>query len=98
MDNVDLFVGLVRRRLAFRIIVLLTKHREMLTSEFVIMLDHRYSEEAIKRALTYLLKHGLVKKMRRGHSRIIMLNTENDFEEARRICESATREEPMGRV
>jgi len=79
MDNVDLFVGLVRRRLAFRIIVLLTKHREMLTSEFAIMLDHRYSEEAIKRALTYLLKHGLVKKMRRGHSRIIMLNTENDF-------------------
>jgi len=79
MDNVDLFVGLVRRRLAFRIIVLLTKHREMLTSEFTILLDHRYSEEAIKRALTYLLKHGLVKKIRRGHSRIIMLNTENDF-------------------
>jgi len=79
MDNVDLFVRLVRRTLAFRIIVLLTKHHELFTSELTIMLDHRYSEEAVKRALTYLLHHGLVKKIRRGHSRIIMLNTENDF-------------------
>jgi len=78
MDNVDLFVGLVRRTLAFRIIVLLTKHHELLTSELIIMLDHRYSEEAIKRALTYLLHNGLVRKIRRGHSRIIMLN-ENEF-------------------
>jgi len=77
MDNVDLFVGLVRRTLAFRIIVLLTKHHELFTSELTLMLDHRYSEEAIKRALTYLLRNGLV--IRRGHSRIIMLNTENDF-------------------
>jgi len=79
MDNIDLFIGLAKRSLAFRIIVLLTKHHELLTSELIIMLDHRYSEEAIKRALTYLLKHDLIKKIRRGHSRIIMLNTENDF-------------------
>jgi len=78
MDNIDLFIGLVKRSLAFRIMVLLTKHHELLTSELTIMLDHRYSEEAIKRALTYLLRNGLVKKIRRGHSRIIMLN-ENDF-------------------
>jgi len=79
LDSVNLFIELTKRKLAFKIVVLLSKHRELLTSEFIIMLDHRYSEEAIKRALTYLLKHGLVRKIRRGHSRIIMLNTENDF-------------------
>ena len=79
LDSLDLFVELVRRSLAFRIVELLTRHRELLTSELIIMLGNRYSEEAIKRALTYLLRNGLVKKMRRGHSRIIMLNTENDF-------------------
>jgi predicted transcriptional regulator len=77
--DIDLFIELTRRRLAFRIITLLTKHSELLTSELIILLDHRYSEEAIKRALTYLLRNGLIKKIRRGHSRIIMLNTENDF-------------------
>jgi DNA-binding transcriptional ArsR family regulator len=74
LDPPELFAELVRRSLAFRIIVLLTKHRELLTSELVIMLDHRYSKEAIKRALTYLLRNGLVRKIRRGHSRIVMLN------------------------
>jgi len=78
LDPPELFIELTRRRLAFRIIVLLTRHNELLTSELIIMLDHRYSEEAIKRALTYLLRNGLVRKIRRGHSRIIMLN-ENDF-------------------
>jgi hypothetical protein len=75
----DLFIELTRRRLAFKIIALLTKHNELLTSELIIMLDHRYSEETIKRALTYLLRNDLVRKIRRGHSRIIMLNAENDF-------------------
>jgi len=79
LDPSELFVELTRRPLTFRIIVLLSKHSELLTSELVIMLDHRYSEEAIKRALTYLLKHDLIRKIRRGHSRIIMLNTENEF-------------------
>ena len=79
MDNVELFIELTRRRLAFKIIALLTKHNELLTSELIIMLDHRYSEESIKRALTYLLRNGLVKKIRHGHSRIVMLNTENEF-------------------
>ena len=79
LDPPELFVELVRRSLAFRILELLTRHRELLTSELIIMLDHRYSEEAIKRALTYLLRNDLVRKIRRGHSRIIMLNTENEF-------------------
>jgi len=79
MDNIELFVGLVKRSLAFRIIVLLTKHSELLTSELIIMLDHRYSEDAIKRALTYLLQNDLVRKIRHGHSRIVMLNAENEF-------------------
>ena len=79
MDNIELFVGLVKRSLAFRIIVLLTKHHELLTSELTLMLDHRYSEESVKRALAYLLRNGLVRKIRRGHSRIIMLNAENEF-------------------
>jgi hypothetical protein len=79
LDPPELFIELVRRSLAFRIVELLTRHRELLTSELRLMLDHRYSEEAIKRALTYLLRNGLVKKIRRGHSRIIMLNTENEF-------------------
>jgi len=78
LDSVNLFIELTRRRLAFRIIVLLIRHHELLTSELALMLDHRYSEEAIKRALTYLLRNGLANKIRRGHSRIIMLN-ENDF-------------------
>jgi hypothetical protein len=79
LDPLDLFIELTRRRLAFRMIVLLTKHNELITSELIIMLDNRYSEETIKRALTYLLRSGLIKKIRRGHSRIIMLNTENEF-------------------
>ena len=79
LDPSEVFIELVSRSLAFRILELLTRHRELLTSELIIMLDHRYSEEAIKRALTYLLRNGLIKKIRRGHSRIIMLNTENDF-------------------
>jgi len=79
LDSVILFIELTRRKLAFKIVVLLCKHRGLLTSEIIIMLDHRYSEEAIKRALTYLLRNGLANKIRRGHSRIIMLNTENDF-------------------
>ena len=79
LDPSEVFIELVSRSLAFRILELLTRHRELLTSELVIMLDHRYSEESIKRALTYLLRNDLVRKIRRGHSRIIMLNTENDF-------------------
>jgi len=79
LDPPEMFIELARRSLAFRIVELLTRHRELLTSELTLMLDHRYSEDAIKRALTYLLRNDLVKKIRRGHSRIIMLNTENDF-------------------
>jgi len=79
LDSLDLFAELASRSLAFRILELLTRHNELLTSELIIMLDHRYSEESIKRALTYLLRNDLVKKIRRGHSRIIMLNTENEF-------------------
>ncbi len=60
LDPPELFIELVRRSLAFRIVELLTRHRELLTSELRLMLDHRYSEEAIKRALTYLLRNGLV--------------------------------------
>jgi len=79
LDSLDLFVELARRSLAFRIVELLTRHRELLTSELTLMLDNRYSEETIKRALTYLLRNDLVRKIRRGHSRIIVLNMENDF-------------------
>jgi len=79
LDPSEAFIELVSRSLAFRIVELLTRHRELLTSELIIMLDHRYSEESIKRALTYLLRNDLVRKIRRGHSRIIMLNTENEF-------------------
>jgi len=79
LDPSEAFIELVSRSLAFRILELLTRHRELLTSELIIMLDHRYSEESIKRALTYLLRNDLVRKIRRGHSRIIMLNTENEF-------------------
>ena len=74
LDPPELFIELVRRSLAFRIVVLLTRHRELLTSELTLMLDHRYSEEAIKRALVFLIRSGLVRKIRRGHSRIVMLN------------------------
>jgi len=79
LDPPELFIELVRRSLAFRIVELLTRHRELLTSELTLMLNHKYSEKTIKRALTYLLRNGLVKKIRHGHSRIIMLNTENEF-------------------
>ena len=79
LDPPELFIELTRRRLAFKIIALLTRHNELLTSELIIMLNHRYSKEAVKRALAYLLRNGLVRKMRRGHSRIIMLNAENEF-------------------
>ena len=79
LDPPELFIELVRRPLAFRIVDLLTRHNELLTGELIIMLDHRYSEEAIKRAITYLLRNDLIRKMRRGHSRIIMLNAENEF-------------------
>jgi len=79
LDPPELFIELTRRSLAFRIVELLTRHHELLTSELIIMLNHRYSEDAIKRTLTYLLRNGLIRKIRRGHSRIIMLNTENDF-------------------
>ena len=79
MSKLELFIELTRRRLAFKIIALLTRHNELLTSELIIMLDHRYSEESIKRAITYLLRNDLIRKIRRGHSRIIMLNAENEF-------------------
>jgi hypothetical protein len=79
MDKTELFIELVSRSLAFRIVELLTRHNELLTSELTLMLDHRYSEKTVKRALTYLLRSDLVKKIRHGHSRIIMLNMENEF-------------------
>ena len=79
LDPPEMFIELVRRSLAFRILELLTRHHELLTSELTLMLDHKYSEESIKRALTYLLRNDLVRKIRRGHSRIIKLNAENEF-------------------
>ncbi len=38
LDPPELFIELVRRSLAFRIVELLTRHRELLTSELTLML------------------------------------------------------------
>jgi len=59
MDNVELFIELVRRSLAFRIMALLV-HGELSTREIARKLGHRYSRSAISKAISWLIRNGLI--------------------------------------
>ncbi len=79
MDNVELFIELMGRPLAFRIITLLTLHGDITISKIKASLDHRYDECKIRRALRFLEQAGLIVKRPHGRSNVIALNTENEF-------------------
>jgi len=79
MNNAELLIEeLIRKSLVFRIMVLLAKHRELTTSELKALLDYRYSDSTIRRALNYLERVGLIKKSNNGRDNIITLS-ENEF-------------------
>jgi hypothetical protein len=79
LDPPELFIELVRRSLAFRIVELLTRHNGVRQHEIKILLDNRYDQEAVKRALAFLARHGLIEKHHNGKFRIVSLNMENKF-------------------
>ncbi len=79
LDSLDLFVELVRRSLAFRIVELLTRHNGVRQHEIKILLDNRYNQGAVKRALVFLARHGLIEKHHNGKYRIVSLNMGNKF-------------------
>jgi predicted transcriptional regulator len=75
----DIFTELVSRPLAFRIITLLTLHTDVTVRKIKALLDHRYDECKIRRALRFLEQTGLIVKRPHGRSNVIALNTENKF-------------------
>jgi len=79
LDPTELFIELMGRPLAFRIITLLTLHDGVTTRKVKALLDHRYDEHRISRALRFLEQAGLIVKRRSGRSDVIALNTESEF-------------------
>jgi len=74
-----LFIELMSRPLAFKIITLLTLHDGITIRKIKALLDHRYDEHKIRRALKFLEQAGLIVKKYNGKSNVIALNTENEF-------------------
>jgi len=79
MDKAELFIELMSRPLAFKIITLLTLHGDITIRKIKALLDHRYDEHKIRRTLKFLEQAGLIVKKYNGKSNVIALNTENEF-------------------
>ncbi len=79
LDPPELFIELTRRSLAFRIVELLTRHNGVRQHEIKILLDNRYNQGAVKRALVFLARYGLIEKHHNGKYRIVSLNMGNKF-------------------
>jgi DNA-binding HxlR family transcriptional regulator len=79
MDKAELFIELMSRPLAFKIITLLTLHGDITIRKIKALLDHRYDEHKIRRTLKFLEQAGLITKKYDGKSNVIALNTENEF-------------------
>jgi hypothetical protein len=75
MDNIELFTELTKRSLAFRIFVLLAKHGNLRLKEIKRLLDNRYNNTTLNRALHFLVQINIVAKDRGVYS----LNTNNAF-------------------
>jgi len=78
-ENLELLTELAERPIAFRIITLLTLHGGITIRKIKALLDHRYDEHKIRRALRFLEQAGLIVKRRSGRSNVIALNTESEF-------------------
>jgi len=74
-NNVELFVELMKRSLAFRILAILTKYDNIRPLEIVSLLNYKYGRESIQRALQYLARNGLIER----NDFKISLNTRNAF-------------------
>jgi hypothetical protein len=79
LDPPELFIELVRRSLAFRIVELLTRHNGVRQHEIKILLGNRYNQGAVKRALVFLARYGLIEKHHNGKYCIVSLNMGNKF-------------------
>jgi len=75
MDNTELFTELTKRSLAFRIFSLLTMHGKLRLKEIKRLLDNRYNNTTLNRALHFLVQNNIVTKDRGVYS----LNTNNAF-------------------
>ncbi len=79
MVEQELFVELMGRPLAFKVIALVIMHNEVTTRELKAMLGNSGQAKRIGYALNYLEQIGLIKKSQRGRSNVITLNMENEF-------------------
>ncbi len=75
MDNIEILTELTRRSLAFRIFSLLVRHGELRLKEIKRLLDNRYSNETLKRALHFLVRNNMVSKDRNAY----LLNMNDTF-------------------
>ncbi len=75
MVNTELFVELTKRSLAFRIFTLLVRHGNLRLKEIKRLLDNRYNNTTLNRALHFLVQSNIVTKDRGVYS----LNTNNAF-------------------
>ena len=75
MVNTELFVELTKRSLAFRIFTLLVRHGNLRLKEIKRLLDNRYNNTTLNRALHFLVRNNIVTKDRGVYS----LNANNAF-------------------
>ena len=75
MDNVELFLKLLRRSLAFRVFAVLVKYNNSRPYKIKVLLGNRHNGESIHNAVRFLEKHGLITR----DKYMVLVNRKNPF-------------------